>query len=75
MNSEFRYKVLTVDNFLSLDNSLTIEEKLNKFGKDGWELVGIIQKQAQSLGNPSELNSDNIIFKKASFKLKSNDYQ
>ncbi|WP_238903412.1 DUF4177 domain-containing protein [Clostridium sp. YIM B02506] len=74
MDTEWKYKVFTLDKFMSIDNNLTLEEKLNKYGQDGWELVGVINKQTQSLGVPSGIDSDSIILKKAYHKLKSNNY-
>jgi hypothetical protein len=62
---KWEYKVITVDQFLSLDESLTIEEKLNKYGADGWELVGVLQKPYTTLGNPPKLECDSVVFKKA----------
>jgi hypothetical protein len=61
----WEYKVFTVDHFLSSDENLTIEEKLNKYGADGWELIGVLQKPYTTLGNPPKLDSDSIVFKKA----------
>lgn len=60
----WKYEVFTVDHFLNSDESLTIEEKLNKYGSDGWELVGVLKKPYTTLGNPSKLDSDSIVFKK-----------
>ncbi len=74
MNAEWQYKVFSVDEFINLGNGTTIEDKLNEYGKDGWELVGIMPKKAQSLGNPSKLPEDSIVLKKQLFKLKSNNY-
>lgn len=42
MHTKWEYKVFTIDHFLSEDNHLTVEEKLNRYGKDGWELVGLL---------------------------------
>lgn len=61
----WEYKVFTVDHFQSIDENLTIEEKLNKYGSDGWELIGVLKKPHVTLGNPSKLDSDSIVFKKA----------
>jgi len=61
---KWEYKTFTVDHFLSLDSELTIEEKLNKYGEDGWELIGVLERPYNTLGNPSKLDSDSIVFKK-----------
>jgi len=73
MDTKWKYKVFTVDKFISLDSDLSLEEELNKYGEEGWELVGIIQKPITSLGKPSKLNDNSIVFKKASQKLNKNN--
>ena len=74
MNTEWQYKVFTVDEFINTGNGGTIEDKLNEYGKDGWELVGIMPKKSQSLGNSSKLPEDSVVLKKQLFNLKSNSY-
>jgi hypothetical protein len=74
MNAEWQYKVFTVDEFINAVNGATIEDKLNEYGKDGWELVGIMPKKTQSLGNSSKLPEDSVVLKKQLFNLKSNNY-
>ncbi|CAB1253710.1 MULTISPECIES: DUF4177 domain-containing protein [Clostridium] len=65
---EWEYKVFTVDHFLSSQENLSIEELLNKYGKEGWELVGILQNLYKTLGKSSKLDSDLIVFKKSEYK-------
>ncbi|CAB1261750.1 DUF4177 domain-containing protein [Clostridium sp. MT-14] len=60
----WEYKVFTAENFLGSDDDLTLEEKLNKFGKDNWEFSGIIQKPYTTLGKDSKVDGDCIIFKR-----------
>jgi Domain of unknown function (DUF4177) len=74
MNAEWQYKVFTVDEFINTGNGGTIEDKLNEYGKDGWELAGIMPKKTQSLGNSSKLPEDSVVLKKQLFNLKSNNY-
>lgn len=62
---EWKYKELPIDSFLKSDANLTIEEKLNKYGSDGWELACIIQKPQVGVGWLSKGDSDVIILKKS----------
>lgn len=64
----WEYKVFDVDRFLNEDENLTIEEELNKYGKQGWELIGILEKNTNTLGNAPKLATDSIVFKKTSAK-------
>ena len=64
MKIKWEYKVFTVDHFLSVDSDLTVEEKLNKYGKDGWELVGLLQRRHTTMGYSSKLDNDSIAFKR-----------
>ncbi len=61
---KWEYKIFTVDHFLDVDNELTIEEKLNQYGEEGWELIGVLEKPYSTVGNPPKLDSDSIVFKK-----------
>ena len=55
-----------IESFGEIIQDLTLEEKLNKYGSDGWELVGVLEKPATGLGNPPEsLDRESIVFKKA----------
>ncbi|HLR35039.1 MAG TPA: DUF4177 domain-containing protein [Tissierellales bacterium] len=64
MSERWEYKVLTVDHFLSVDSDLTIEEKLNRYGENRWELIGFFQRSYTSLGYPPKLDNDSIVFKR-----------
>ena len=64
MHTKWEYKVSTVDYFLSVDSDLTVEEKLNKYGEDGWELIGLLQRRHTTLGYPPKLDNDSIAFKR-----------
>lgn len=61
---EWEYKEILIDSFLKPDDKLTIEEKLNKYGADGWELVGVIQRSQIGVGWLPKGEGDSIIFKK-----------
>ena len=62
---KWEYKVITLSGFLNSDDDLTTEEKLNKYGADEWELVGVLEKPYVTVGNPPNLNCDSLVFKRA----------
>lgn len=62
---KWQYKVFEIDQFLNSDKNLTLEEKLNKYGEDGWELVGVVEKPPVGVGWLPKIDSDSIVFKKA----------
>ncbi len=64
MSGKWEYKVFTAGHFLNADSDLTVVEKLNKYGEDGWELIGLFQRTYTSLGYPPKLDNDSIVFKR-----------
>lgn len=61
---KWEYKIFSMEHFLSEDSNLTVEEQLNKYGEEGWELVGVLEKPYTTLGNGPKLDSNSIVFKK-----------
>ncbi|MBV4436853.1 DUF4177 domain-containing protein [Clostridium tyrobutyricum] len=61
---KWEYKVFTLEHFYSLNKGLDVEETLNNYGKNGWELVGVLQKHNPTLGVSCKLDSDSIVFKR-----------
>lgn len=61
---KWEYKVFTLENFLNSEGNLSVEEILNKYGKEGWELTGVLEKPYTTLGNPPTLDTDSIVFKR-----------
>lgn len=62
---KWEYKIFTIEHFYNLNKSLDVEKALNDYGKDGWELVGVLQKHYPTLGNSCKLDNDSIVFKRA----------
>ncbi|WP_040210428.1 DUF4177 domain-containing protein [Clostridium polynesiense] len=58
------YKVVTMDHFISSDSDSTVEEELNKYGSEGWECLGTMKKPYATVGKPSKLDYDCLVFKK-----------
>ncbi|ADK17067.1 MULTISPECIES: DUF4177 domain-containing protein [Clostridium] len=62
----WQYRIFTVERFLNSTDNLNLEEKLNKYGKEDWELTGVLQRHYATLGNQDKLEDDLIVFKKHS---------
>ncbi len=61
---EWKYKEISLESFLKADDKMTIEEKLNKYGAEGWELVGVIKTPETGIGWVPKGGEESIIFKK-----------
>ncbi|WP_027622973.1 DUF4177 domain-containing protein [Clostridium lundense] len=60
---KWEYKAFSVDHFLSSDSELTVEEQLNKYGEQGWELAGTLEKPSTYV-TPEKLDTNLMIFKR-----------
>jgi hypothetical protein len=61
---KWEYKVIIAEKFLSSADSLTVEEKFNEYGKDGWEFAGVLQKPYTTLGQDPKVDGDCIVLKR-----------
>ncbi|MHC1748422.1 MAG: DUF4177 domain-containing protein [Cellulosilyticaceae bacterium] len=62
---EWEYKVLTTDQFVSEQKDLNVQQQLNMYGKEGWELVGSLDRTYPPMGTPSKLDQNSIVFKRS----------
>lgn len=62
---KWEYNVISLSKFLNSDDDLTVQEQLNKYGADGWELVCVLEKTFAGVGNPTKLDRDSLVFKRA----------
>lgn len=44
---KWEYEIITLGHFLNSDKALTTQEKLNEYGKDGWEFIGRYKSHMQ----------------------------
>ena len=62
---KWEYKTESLDHFQSSGEGSTIEEQLNSYGKDGWELVTMLRGETATVGNPPRINSSMLVFKRS----------
>jgi hypothetical protein len=61
---EWEYKVIKVENISKFSETIKLQEELNNYGKEGWELVGIFYPPQIGEGWMPKLDSDSVIFKR-----------
>ena len=59
----WEYKVIKVENIAKFTDSIKLQEDLNNYGKEGWELVGFVYPP-QIVGWMPKLDIDSVIFKR-----------
>lgn len=64
MNKKWEYKVIGIDSILEAEDDTNLESKLNTFGEDGWELVGILDQVDSGWGSQPRVESNLILFKR-----------
>jgi hypothetical protein len=60
----WEYKIINVEDISKFSDSIKLQEELNNYGKEGWELVGFFYPPQIGLGWVSKLDIDSIIFKR-----------
>ncbi|WP_291582705.1 DUF4177 domain-containing protein [Clostridium sp. UBA6640] len=60
---KWEYKVIKIEEFQSLKDSTQLQQTLNNYGSEGWELIGILQ-QKDGGGWVSKPHTDMVTFKK-----------
>lgn len=61
---EWEYKTIAFDQFVNEKNELSIEEHLNVYGKEEWELVNMHEPKMQAYGQPNKLDESFMVFKR-----------
>lgn len=62
---KWEYKSIELENNINLKDSSKLQEELNNYGSQGWELVGVMEVPREGSGWLPKLNSDLIVFKRA----------
>lgn len=61
---KWEYKVFGVNSIISANEDYKLEKKLNEFGEDGWELVGILDQVDSGFGYQPRVDCNLILFKR-----------
>ena len=61
---EWEYKVINVKAFAKFSETIKLQEELNNYGKEGWELINFVYPPQIGEGWLSKLDIDSIIFKR-----------
>ena len=62
---KWEYKTESLDHFQSSGQGSTIEEQLNNYGNEGWELVTTLRGNTATVGNPPKIDSSILVFKRS----------
>jgi len=60
----WEYKVIKVENITKFTETIKLQEELNNYGKEGWELVGFIYPPQIGAGWMPKVDIDSVIFKR-----------
>lgn len=61
---KWEYKVFGVNSIISAKEDFKLEKKLNEFGEEGWELVGILDQVDSGFGYQPRVDCNLILFKR-----------
>ena len=61
---EWEYKVINVETVAKFNEPIKLQEELNNYGREGWELVGYFYPPQAGVGWMSKLDIDSVIFKR-----------
>lgn len=61
---KWEYNVVKVEKFSEFTETMKLQEELNSYGKEGWELVGFFYPNQIGVGLEPKLDVDSAIFKR-----------
>lgn len=61
---QWEYKVIKSEDIPGFNEIIKLQEELNKYGKEGWELVEFSYPPQVGKGWMSKLDTDSVIFKR-----------
>ncbi|NFP91385.1 DUF4177 domain-containing protein [Clostridium sporogenes] len=62
---KWEYKVIEINSIKNLGSSINLQNELNNYGEEGWELVGALKKPHEGMGWMPKPDDGSVIFKRA----------
>lgn len=64
MQKKWEYKVIGLRDILPYNKDKSLEEEFNKYGREGWELVNIVDQIDSAFGGSAKVEYNFILFKR-----------
>ena len=61
---KWEYKIINTGDFAKFTKTDELQEELNRYGQDGWELVDFVYPTQPGEGWEPKLDIDSVIFKR-----------
>lgn len=61
---KWEYKVVGIDSLHGLGNPANLQEELNHYGNEGWELIGVMKKPHEGVGWNPKPDDGSVVFKR-----------
>lgn len=61
---KWEYKVIEMNSMKNLGDSEKLQEELNSYGNEEWELVGVLTKTHEGVGWTPKPDDGSVIFKR-----------
>lgn len=61
---KWEYKVIEINSIKNLGDPDKLQEELNNYGNEGWELIGDLTKPHEGVGWNPKLDDGSVIFKR-----------
>ncbi|APF28813.1 hypothetical protein NPD7_2330 [Clostridium sporogenes] len=62
---KWKYKVIEINSIKNLGSPINLQNELNNYGEEGWELVGVLAKPHGGIGWMLKPDDGSVIFKRA----------
>ncbi|BAQ36198.1 hypothetical protein CBB2_3195 [Clostridium botulinum] len=61
---KWEYKVIKINSIKNLGNPINLQNELNNYGEEGWELVGVLTKPHEGIGWMPKPDDGSVVFKR-----------
>ncbi|NLK97691.1 DUF4177 domain-containing protein [Defluviitalea saccharophila] len=62
---KWEYKVVGIHSVQGLGDPSNLQDELNNYGKEGWELIGVMKKPHEGIGWNPQPDEGSVVFKRA----------